>query len=46
MDVGSGAARGPPEFLFLYNDIDKVERGLMLLFFGLVFFRCPPPPQV
>jgi len=39
MGVGRGAA---PPWIFLH-ETNKVEGGLMLIFFGLVFFRCPPP---
>jgi len=32
-----------PSWIFI-NGIDKVEGGLMVLFFGLVFFHWPHPP--
>jgi len=35
---GEGGAVAPLDF-----HTDKVEGCLMVLFFGLVFFRCPPP---
>jgi len=34
--------QGVGRALFIH-DIDKVEGGLIVLFFGLVFFRCTPP---
>jgi len=40
MGVGSGGQRSPWIFIL---DTDKVEGGLMLLFFGLVFSVGHPP---
>jgi len=34
--------RRGPLWIFMHNT-DKREGGLMVLFFDLVFFRCPPP---
>jgi len=42
MGVGSGGQE-PPPWIFIH-DTDKVEGSLIVLFFGLVFFRCTPPP--
>jgi len=40
--VGRGGREGPcPPWIFIH-DTDKVEGGLMVLFFNLVFFRCLP----
>jgi len=40
MGVGSGGMWHPWIFI---RGTDKVEKGLMMLFFGLVFFRWLPP---
>jgi len=38
--------RGGPWPLWIFrHDTDKVEGGLMVLFFGLVFSVAPPNPQ-
>jgi len=42
---GSGEGCAPPPWIFIH-DTDKVEGGLMVLFFGLVFFRCPLPWKI
>jgi len=39
MGVGSKGG-GMPPWIFIHGT-DKVEGGLMVFFFGLVFFRCP-----
>jgi len=38
---GEQGDRAPP-WIFI-NDTDKVEKSLMVLLFGLIFFRSPPP---
>jgi len=43
MGVRSGG-KGTVTPLDFHIDIDKVENGLMVVFFGLVFFRCHPSP--
>jgi len=43
MDDGRGGQGAVPPWIFM-NDTNKLEGGLMVLFFGLVFFRCPHPP--
>jgi len=41
MGVGSGVKGLWPPWIFIHST-DKVERGLMVLFFGLVFPIGPP----
>jgi len=47
--MGVDSGRGPwPSWIFIH-DTDIVDRGLIVLFFGIIllfsfFFRCPPYP--
>jgi len=45
MSVGSRGQGGPwPPWIFIHGT-DKVQEGLMVLFFGLVFFSLPSPKK-
>jgi len=44
MGVGSGVPR-PPPWIFRH-DTDKVEGGLMVLYFGLIFSVAPLPLEI
>jgi len=39
-----GGLKGAVAPWIFIHGTDKVERGSMVLFFGLVFFFSPPPP--
>jgi len=43
MSVGSGGQGAVPPWIFIH-DTDELEGGLMVLFFGLVFFFIALPP--
>jgi len=41
-ESAAGAGGRDPTWIFIHGT-DRVEKDLMVLFFGLVFFRCHPP---
>jgi len=45
MGIGSGGQEGVSPWIFIHGT-GKVEKDLMVLFFGLVFFRCLPPLEI